>query len=133
MRRALRSLAFVVAAIYGCGNADGPVSGQLAVRLATTRSGDRAILLRVVGPQQGVTAPSGSTYRVVSDTSAAGDTTWIAVVAPQGSALISGELARLTVPDPRRVVNYVVSLTDVALYNYTVVDTAGITLSVVKP
>jgi len=133
MRRALTYLAFVAAAMYGCGNADGPVAGQLAVRLATTRSGDRAILLRVVGRQRAVTAPSGSTYRVVSDTSAAGDTTWIAVIAQQGNALVSGELARLTVPDTRTAANYVVSLTDIALYNYTVGDTAGIALSVVRP
>lgn len=133
MMRARWLLALVAAAAYGCRSAEGPVAGELAVRLATTRSGDRAILLRVVGRQHGVRAPSASTYRVVSDTSAAGDTTWIAVITPQGSALVSGDVARLAVPDTRRVADYVVSLTDVALYNYLVGDTTGIVLSVVKP
>jgi len=132
VRRALAVLALAAAVAIGCSD-QGPVAGDLSVRLATARTGIRAILLRVVGLQHGVTPASGTTYRVLSDTSAAGDTSWIAVIAPQGSALVAGEIARLTVPDTRKAGDYLASLTEVAASDYSVGDLSGVTLAVVKP
>jgi type IV pilus biogenesis protein CpaD/CtpE len=132
VRRAPALLVLATAALVGCSD-QGPVAGELSVRLATPRSTDRAVLLSVVGRQHGVTAGTGSSYRVVSDTSATGDTVWIAVIAPQGSGLAAGEIARLVVPDTRRAGAYRAVLTDVAAADYSVGDTAGVSLSVVKP
>ncbi len=133
MRRALAVMAIVAAAAAaGCGD-QGPVSGDLSVRLTTSRSGDRAILFRVIGPQHGVTAGTGTGYRVVSDTSAAGDTSWIAVISPPGTGLVAGEIARLAVPDTRRAGSYEISLTDIAAADYSVGSIAGVALAVVKP
>lgn len=133
MRRALGVLALAAAAAIGCSGNEGPIAGELSVRLTTPRSTDRAILFRVVGAQHGVTAPSGSNYRVISDTSVAGDTSWIAVIAPQGSGIAAGEIARLAVPDVRKAGSYQTALTDVAAADYSVGVIAGITLTVVKP
>jgi hypothetical protein len=132
VRRAFAVLALAAAAAVGCSD-QGPLAGDLSVRLATSRTGIRAVLFRVVGRQHGVTAGIGSAYRVLSDTSAAGDTSWIAVIAPQGSTLAAGEIARLAVPDTRNVGGYRTALTDVAASDYSVGDIAGITLTVVKP
>ena len=133
MRRVPVLLALATAAAFGCSGDQGPVAGELAVRLATSRSTDRAVLFRVVGPQHGVTAGAGTSYRVVADSSAVGDTTWVAVIAPQGSGLAAGEIARLAVPDTRKSGAYAVVLTDVAAANYAVGGTAGVSLTVVKP
>ncbi len=133
MRRTLAVLVLAAAAAGGCGGSEGPIAGELSVRLASPRTTDRAILFRVVGRQHGVTAATGSTYRVFSDTSAAGDTSWITVVAPAGSGIAAGEIARLAVADVRQAGSYKAAVTDVAASNYAVGDTTGVTLSVVRP
>jgi len=135
VRRALGMLTLAAALTAGWGGCSdqGPTAGELSVRLTSSRSGDRAILFRVVGAQHGVTAGTGTSYRVISDTSAAGDTSWIAVLTPQGTSLAAGEIARLAVPDTRRAGSYVISVTDIAAYDYSVGDIAGASLLVVKP
>ena len=133
MRRALGVFALAAAALFGCHSDQGPVAGELSVRLATPRNTDRAILFRVIGPQHGVTAGTGTAYRVLSDTSTIGDTSWIAVITPQGSGLTAGEIARLAVADVRKAGDYKVVVSDVAAANYAVGDTAGVSLSVVRP
>ena len=130
MRRALAVLALAAAAAAGCSDL-GPVAGDLTVRLATSRTGIRAVMFRTIGPQHGVSAGSGSSYRVISDQS--GDTAWIAVIAPQGSVLLAGEIVRLAVPDTRNAGSYKTALTDVAASDYSVGDISGITLTVAKP
>lgn len=132
MRRILGVLVLVAAAAAGCSD-QGPVAGELSVRLATSRAGDRAVLFRVVGPQHGVTAGTGSSYRVLSDSSATGDTAWVAVIAPQGTGLAAGEIARIRVPDTRKAGSYQVSLTEAAAADYSVGVFSAITLTVVKP
>ena len=132
MTRALAVL-LLAAAAAGCGGNEGPVAGELAVRLITPRGTDRAVLFRVVGPQHGVTAPAGSTYRVFSDTSAIGDTTWVTVIAPASGGLKAGEIARFAVADVRKAGDYRAALSDVAAANYAVGDTAGVSLAVVRP
>lgn len=131
MRRALGMLA--LAALFGCHGDQGPVAGELSVRLATPRSSDRAILFRVIGAQHGVTAPGGSSYRMLSDTSAAGDTAWIAVIAPQGGGLAAGEIARVAVADVRKAGDYEIVVSDVAAADYSVGNTAGVSLTIVRP
>ena len=135
MRRGVVALAVAVAAAgaVACNDAQGPVAGELAVRLATTRPSDRAVLFRVTGPAHGVKAWSGSTYRVIADTSATGDTSWVAVIAPQGTGLAAGEIARVEVPDTRNVASYEVSFTQAAAADYSVGTFTGIALTIVKP
>jgi hypothetical protein len=133
MKRALGVLAVAAAAVFGCKGDQGPVAGELSVRLATPRSTDRAILFRVIGAQHGVTAGTGTSYRVLSDTSAVGDTSWIAVIATQGSGIAVGEIVRLAVADVRKAGAYQIVVSDVAAATYAVGDTAGMTLSVVRP
>jgi hypothetical protein len=133
VRRASALLALAAAAVLGCSGDQGPVAGELSVRLATPRGTDRAVLFRVVGLQHAVTAGAGTSYRVLSDTSASGDTAWIAVIASQGSALAAGEIARLAVADVRKAGDYRVVLSDVAAADYSVGDTVGVSLTVVRP
>jgi len=133
VRRALAVLAIAAAGAFGCNGDQGPVAGELSVRLARPRNTDRAILFRVIGPQLGVTAPSGSNYRTLADTSATGDTSWIAVITPPGTGLAAGEIARLAVADVRRAGDYRVALSDVAAADYSVGDTVGASLTIVRP
>ena len=133
MRRVLGVLAFAAVATWGCHGDQGPIAGELSLRLATSRTGDRAILFRVIGLQHGVTAGTGTAYRVLSDTSAAGDTSWIAVIAPQGSGIAAGELVRLAVADVRKAGDYQIALTDIAAADYSVGSVSGVSLTVVRP
>jgi hypothetical protein len=133
VRRVVGALLLAAAAAAACSGESGPVRGELSVRLATPRNTDRAVLFRIVGAQRGVSAPSGSPYRVLADTSAVGDTAWIAVIAPQGGGLAPGEIARVAVPDTRKAGDYRPVLSDVAAASYAVGDTAGVSLTVVKP
>ncbi len=132
MRRALAVLVLAAAASWGCRD-QGPVAGELSVRLATPRTTDRAVLFQVVGPPRSVKGWSSGTYRVVSDTSATGDTSWVAVIAPQGTGLAAGEIARIAVADTRQAGAFVISLTEAAAADYSVGAFSGITLTVVKP
>ncbi|MGA2382988.1 MAG: hypothetical protein ABSG61_06080 [Gemmatimonadales bacterium] len=132
MRRILGVLACAAAAVAGCSD-QGPVAGELSVRLATSRTTDRAVLFQVVGVEHGVTPGTGTSYRILSDTSAAGDTSWIAVIAPKGTGLAAGEIARIAVPDTRKAGTYQISLTEVAAADYSVGTFPGVTLTVVKP
>ena len=134
MRPGLGWLALALAACAAsCGGEQGPVAGELAVRLVTPRATDRAVAFFVVGRQHGVTVASSSTYRLFSTSSAAGDTTWITIVAPKAGGLAAGELARIAVDDTRRAGSYLVRLSDVAAADYGVGDTAGVSLRVVRP
>ena len=98
-------LAAAAAVAAGCRGEQGPVAGELSVRLATPGSGIRAALFVVIGPAGAVTAPSGSGYRVFAQTSG-DDTTRIVAVAPAGSVLVAGELARIAVNDTRQYRKY---------------------------
>jgi hypothetical protein len=133
MRRALALAACVVVAGAGCRGEQGPVAGELSVRLAAARPGDRAIFFRVVGRLHAVTLAPGSGYRVFADTSANGDTAHVVVVAPGGSGLAAGELARIRVDDTRKVSSYTARVLDVAATSYANRDSAGVTLTVVRP
>ena len=133
MRRAVGVVALVAAVVAACSGDQGPVAGDLSVRLATARTTDRAVLFRIVGPRHGVTAGTGTGYRVITDTSAAGDTVWVAVIAPQGSGLAAGEIARLAVPDTRKAGAYHAELSDVAAADYAAADSTELSLTVVKP
>jgi len=121
------------AAAAGCSGDQGPVAGELSVHLSTTLTSYRAVLFRVTGKVHGVTAATGSAYRVLSDTSAAGDTAWIAVIAPKGSLIANGEIARIEVPDTRQAGSYQVSLTDAAAADYSDGVFIGVAVTIVKP
>ncbi len=133
MRRAIGVLAAALLAA-GCKGNEGPVAGELSLRLTSPRNTDRAVQLMVTGgPQHGVTAPSGSGYVVFADTSAVGDTSRIVVVSAAGTGLIPGEIARIAVPDTRQAGKYAPKLVNVAAAALTVGDTAGVSLSIVRP
>jgi len=132
VRSIVAVIALAAAAVAGCSD-QGPVAGELSVRLGTPSPTPRAVLFRVVGKLHGVTAGTASGYRIISDTSATGDTAWVAVIAPQGSGLAAGEIARVSVPDTRKAGSYEVSLTEAAASDYSVGVFPGITLTVVKP
>ena len=132
MRRAL-ALACLAAAAAGCRGDQGPTAGELAVRLATARPGDRAIVFRVTGPLHAVTLPAGSAYRLFADTSANGDTAQVVVVAAAGTGLAAGEVARIRVDDTRKAASYAVKVLDVATNAYANGDSAGVVLGVVRP
>lgn len=133
MRRAWLVLAAALAlAGRGCGDGTGPVSGELVVRLTTPSSDDRAILLRLSGSQTAIRAAPGRGYAVYSS-SAVADTTVIAVVAPQGSALAAGELLRVSVPDTRKAGSYAAIPTQVAGADYQLRDAGQYSLVVAKP
>jgi hypothetical protein len=119
-------------AVAGCKSAEGPVAGELEVRLTTPNTDDRAILLRVGGKQTVIAAPSGSNYRVLT-APLAGDTVRVVVIAPVGSHLTAGVLLRLTVPDTRQADSYVARALDVASAAYAQRALTGYTLTVVKP
>lgn len=134
MRRlGLALAATLLATAAGCSGDQGPVAGELSVRLATPRSSDRAILFTVLGRASEVTAAAGRGYAVFTATSAGGDSTSVVVAAPAGGGLAAGELARVAVPDVRKVAAYAVRLVDVAAGTYADGDTAGVSLSIVRP
>ena len=128
MKRALVGLALAAAAC----SEQGPISGALAIVITTPRASDRAVMFTVTGPQTGVTAAPGSGYLVFA-AAGGGDTTRIVVVAPAGHGIAAGDGARIAVADPRRVGAYAVRLSDVAAASYADADTAGVSLTVVKP
>jgi hypothetical protein len=133
MRPWLALAAFVAITGAGCRGEQGPVSGELAVHLVTPRSSDRAVVFLVAGKVHGVTAPPGSTYRVFSDTSSRVDTARVVVVAPSGSGVAAGEIARFRVDDTRQVRNYAARVIGLAAATYLLSDTSGVSLTVVRP
>jgi type IV pilus biogenesis protein CpaD/CtpE len=133
MRRCLALAALVAVTAAGCRGEQGPVSGELAVRLVTPRSSDRAVEFLVAGKLNGVTAPAGSAYRVFADSASGADTTRVAVVAPSGSGLVAGEIARFRVNDTRQVLHYAARVIALAAATYELADTTGVALTVVRP
>lgn len=127
-----RLLACLVLAAAACSGEQGPVAGELSIRVATPRSTDRALMFVLTGAQTAVTASPGSGYGVFV-TPSAGDSTRIVVAAPAGSGIAAGEVARISVADVRKVGSYAAKLRDVATASYAVGDTAGVSLTVVKP
>jgi hypothetical protein len=119
-------------ALAGCSSTEAPVAGVLEVRLASPNPDDRAVLLRLAGKQSAVTAPSGSSYRVLA-APGLGDTVKLLVIAPQGAHLAAGALVRVTVPDVRQAGSYSARLLDVASTAYAKRPTTGYVLAVVKP
>jgi hypothetical protein len=116
----------------GCGSAEGPVAGELEVRLATPNSDDRAVLFLLRGAQTAVTAPSGSSYRILKAPLGV-DTLRVLVIAPQGGHLAAGTLVRIAVPDTRQASSYVARPLDVATTLYAQRPVTGYTLTVVQP
>jgi hypothetical protein len=119
-------------AAAACSGNEGPVAGELEVRLTTPNPDDRAVLLRLAGLVDTVRAPAGSGYRVLASPGL-GDTVRVVVMAPQGAHLSSGALLRVVVPDTRQAGAYSARLLDVASVTYRQRATTGYALSVVAP
>jgi hypothetical protein len=116
----------------GCSSAEGPVAGELEVRLATPNTDDRAVLFLLRGAQTAVTAPSGSNYRILKAPLGT-DTLRVLVIAPQGGHLAAGALVRIAVPDTRQAASYVARPLDVATTAYAQRLVTGYQLTVVQP
>jgi len=116
----------------GCGGSEGPVAGELEVRLATPNTDDRAVLFLLQGAQTAVTAPSGSNYRILKAPLGT-DTLRVLVIAPQGGHLVAGALVRVAVPDTRQAASYVARPLDVATTAYAQRPVTGYQLTVVQP
>lgn len=91
--------AFLLVAACGDKAPVGPVAGDLVVSLTTPGSQDGAVLVRVVGPVESVTAEGG--YLVESAALPNGITRLVVV-----GTIQSGPVARLRVPDLSRASEY---------------------------
>lgn len=107
MRR-LTMLAGVIA-LAACGDGAGPVPGGLQVQLSGPTT--KAVMLRVVGPQNGIAPAGGAQIRVEPD---GVDTAIVILVAPSGSNLPSGTVATLAVSDVNALPRYTVTVLQAA-------------------
>lgn len=97
---------FAAFAAAACSDSTPPPAGDVTLTATAVPAGARSVLLRVLGPATAASAPPGSGYRVFA--TPAGDTMRVAVIAPSGTSLAAGPLARLTVPNRQTATNYVV-------------------------
>jgi hypothetical protein len=136
MNTRLVALALLSGALaVGCSSTEGPVAGELEVRLTSSNVDDRAVLFMLRGTQTAVTAPSGSGYRVLQSPLRI-DTLRVLVIAPQGGHLTAGVLVRVAVPDTRQAASYSAVALDIASTTYAsrgMPPFAGYQLSVVAP
>jgi hypothetical protein len=123
---------FCGALAAGCGGSEGPVAGELEVRLASPNTDDRAVLFLLRGAQTAVTAPSGSNYRILKAPLGL-DTLRVMVIAPQGGHLTAGALVRVAVPDTRQSASYTARPLDAASTAYAQRVVTGYQLTVVQP
>lgn len=131
MKRLARVLGAAAVLALGCSEPSGPVAGDLIVSLAGALQA-RAVKFRLVGPRTAVGAPGGTTYRVYAAQPLA-DTMHVIVVAPPGTTLGPGPIARVSVPDVRRVDAYVAIVGEVAGPTYALQNPTQFTLTVVRP
>lgn len=131
MKRIARGLVLGALLAAGCSEPSGPVAGDLVVSLVGAAKA-RAVSFRLVGPRTAVGAPSGASYLVYPSRLQA-DTMDVVVVATQGATLSAGPIARVAVPDVRRVGAYVAIVGEVAGPTYALQNPSQFTLSVVRP
>ena len=133
-RRTLAALLLAGLAAAGCGGNEGPIAGELEVRLVTPNTDDRALLFRLIGAQTALTAPSGSGYRVLHGASVpTGDTVRVLVIAPQSGHIAAGTILRIGVPDTRKAATYAALVQEVASTAYASRGPSGYLLTVVAP
>lgn len=130
MKRLARVLGVAAVLALGCSEPSGPVAGDLIVSLTGALQA-RAVKFRLVGPRTAV-GPSGTGYRVYAANLLA-DTMYVIVVAPLGTTLGPGPIARVSVPDVRRVGAYVAIVDEVAGPTYALQNPTLFTLTVVRP
>ena len=130
--RALAVALCCAALAAGCGSTEGPVAGELEVRLTTPNTDDRAVLFLLKGAQTAVTAATGSSYRILKAPFGT-DTLRVLVIAPVGGHLAAGALVRIAVPDTRQAASYVARPLDVASTAYAKRPVTGYLLTVAQP
>lgn len=106
MKRITAAAALAALLVMACSDATPPPNGDVVLTATAVPVGARSVLLRVLGPATAASAPPGSGYRVFA--TPAGDTMRVAIIAPSGTSLGLGPLARLTVPDRQAATQYVV-------------------------
>lgn len=132
MRLSSRAALLLLAAVLaGACQSDGPQglrAGEFSLQLQSPSAGDRAIMFDLVGAAQTIT-PSLQSARVMVDTLAP-DSVRIAIVAPSGSSIGPGEVARLGVANLCALSGYRARLVDVAGSDYSLKSLSGYALSV---
>jgi len=131
MKRLARVLGVAAVLALGCSEPSGPVAGDLVVSLAGAAQA-RAVSFRLVGPRSAVGAPGGTSY-LVYPAQLQADTMHLIVVAPLGTTLGPGPIARVSVPDVRRVGAYVAIVDEVAGPTYALQNPTQFSLTVVRP
>lgn len=125
-RGGFAGLVAVLLLVAGCGDKgpSGPVAGDLVVNLTTPGMQDGAVLIRVVGPVDAVTAEGG--YLVESASLADGITRIVVV-----GTVTSGPVARLRVPDLAQAAQYFGLVEQVAdRSTFALLSTAGYSVKV---
>lgn len=130
MKRLARVLGVAALLALGCSEPSGPVAGDLIVSFAGALQA-RAVKFRLVGPRTAV-GPGDTGYRVYAANLLA-DTMLVIVVAAPGTTLGPGPIARLSVPDVRRVGAYVAIVDEVAGPTYALQNPTQFALTVVRP
>jgi hypothetical protein len=109
-----------------------PTPGEVYAVLSASQSGARALLVTLVGRNSGAGVILSTPYRVFS-TDLGGDTTRIAVVAPEGASLAAGPLFAVNVADVNAAGSYRITVDEVAGADYSLLSTALFTVSLTRP
>lgn len=121
MRQFLWGAGLAAGLLAGCGGDApvGPVAGELTLSLVTPGNSDGAVLIRVTGPIESVTAMAG--YRVESSAVPGG--MWRIVVAGN---VTGGPVARIRVPDINAAAEYLAIVEQVAARGtFALLSTSG--------
>lgn len=114
-------------AMLSCKDGTGSGAGELEVRV-TGPVLPRAVLLEVVGAQQGISVPSGSGWQIeVSPRN--GDTVHVLVVAPAGATL-GPVVARVQVENVGAVGQYSATILQASATDYTLIPPGTLAVAV---
>lgn len=126
--RALLVSALVAGACHGDGPI-GPHSGAMSLTLTGPGAGNRAIMFDLAGPVQALSVPLMSGLTLIDTLGT--DSARIAVIAPRGTSVGSGEIARVNVANVCAVAKYRVRLVEIAGSDYALQPLSGYALSVI--
>ncbi|MFN2316592.1 MAG: hypothetical protein ABR602_07890 [Gemmatimonadales bacterium] len=126
MSRNLAAALCALVLVAGCGTKEpvGPVAGELVVTLTSPGAADGAVLLRLVGPVDQVTAEGG--YLVESAALSDGITRIVVV-----GTITSGPVARISIPDMSQASQYFGLVEEVAdRGSFALLSSAGYSVSI---
>lgn len=106
--------------------------GEISVWLQSPSNSDRAIVFDLTGLAQGVSAAPQTTLRALVDTITP-ESVRVAVIAPRGTSITAGEVARFLVQDVCALSRYRIAIVDVAGNDYSLKTLSGYALSIRSP